>query len=423
MSPLALVARSVWQRRVQSAATGVNVAVGVCLVSVLLLVHQATRERLLSTGEGFSLVVGPPGSRLELVLSTVYQQGAPAGVLPYPRYREIERHSSTRLIVPYVVGDSFRGHRVIGTTDAFFSPAFPLRTAGHDRLARGRPFRHDRALWLRQMHGEAVAGATGVREAVVGSAVARELGAAVGDRIEPAHGMVGEAVAHDEERLWEVVGVLSPTHTALDEVVLTNLESLLSMPEHGGGAIRGRDEAGVSAALVFPRAGVHKALLLSELSKRGDIQVADVQTQIARITSVLGQGEGVLLALAGLLASLGVLSVGLGIHASVSQRTRELCLLRMLGATRVRLVLLVVLEAACLSAFAGAVGLLASHAGLLLGGDWLGRRASLPVSAGSYCIEELWAWLAVVIGGGASGLFSAHRIYRQDVVAGLRPAV
>src|SRR5690606_36294585 len=131
---------------------------------------------------------------------------------------QLERHPSTQLAVPYAVGDTFRGFRVVGTTEAFFDPRFPYpKAASPDaKLASGRPLRSSREA-LRSALDALVAPAaeravappggpgSPVNEAVVGAAVAAALDVRVGDRIEPTHGLEGGGVAHREQALWDVV--------------------------------------------------------------------------------------------------------------------------------------------------------------------------------------------------------------------------
>src|SRR5262245_13691217 len=137
-----LIWRNVSQHRVSSGLTLSSVALGALLLCAILLLRAATEQSFLGPSRGFSLVVGPPGSRLELVLNTVFQMGQSTGLLAYETCEELARHPSTELAVPYAVGDAFRGFRVVGTTDAFFSPRFPYPAAQTPagKLAAGRPF-------------------------------------------------------------------------------------------------------------------------------------------------------------------------------------------------------------------------------------------------------------------------------------------
>src|SRR4051794_6665392 len=176
-----LILRNVSQHRLSSALTLLSVALGALLLSAILLLRAATENSFFGPSRGFSLVVGPPGSRLELVLNTVFQIGQSPGLLAYDAFEELERNPSTELAVPYAVGDAFRGFRVVGTSDAFFSARFPYpaaaTTAG--KFSAGRPFQFDAtALRVRldELAGGAQAGAAAAANS--GAALAAEQGVA-----------------------------------------------------------------------------------------------------------------------------------------------------------------------------------------------------------------------------------------------------
>ena len=95
-----LILRSASQHRLSSGLTLLSVALGALLVSVILLLRSATEATFLGPSRGFALVVGAPGSRLELVLNTVFQIGQSPGLLPYEAFEELEHNPSTQLAVP-----------------------------------------------------------------------------------------------------------------------------------------------------------------------------------------------------------------------------------------------------------------------------------------------------------------------------------
>ncbi|MGZ7246374.1 hypothetical protein ACXWO4_09980, partial [Streptococcus pyogenes] len=90
--------------------------------------------------------------------------------------------------------DSFKGFRIVGTLPAYVG----LYGA---QLAQGR-------LWDTPM------------EVVVGAEVARAAGLQPGDRFAGSHGLADGGGAHGEHQ-FEVVGVLAPSGSVLDRLVLT----------------------------------------------------------------------------------------------------------------------------------------------------------------------------------------------------------
>jgi len=427
-----LVRRNLFRHRIGAGLTALNVALGGLLVSVVLLLRSATAGAFLQPSRGFSLVVGAPGSRLELVLSSVFQRGQSPGLLDYPIFEELERHPSTQLCVPYAVGDTFRGFRVVGTTEAFFEPRFPFPRAqrAEEKLASGRGLHADRAALKaalaalvapRGASAPDAAAAQPLREAVVGAEVARALGVRVGDRIEPTHGIEAGGIAHREQQLWEVVGVLQPSGTPVDALVLINLESFFTIPDHAGGVVPETNQPGISAVLLFPKPGVHKALLLSQLNKRNSLQVADVDAEVRALLQLVGNVDRVFFAIALLVVLVGVVSVAVAIYNTLAGRRRELAILRILGASRRTVFGMLVGEAGLVSAIGAALGIVGGHAVVALAAGVVERSAGFRPPAFLLLPEELAAYGLIVLAGALGGLLPAFEAYRSDVASHLLP--
>lgn len=257
----------------------------------------------------------------------------------------------------------------------------------------------------------------------MGATVAAALGIAVGDKIEPTHGTESRGGAHHTPQMWTVVGIASPTDSARDSLVWINLESFLSVDDHRNGRIAETGEAGISAVWVYPKAGVHKALLLGDLNKYSQLQVADVATEVEGLLTLVGSANQLLLLVACLVVAVGVSSVALGVYGTVTARRRELSLLRVLGAKRRTVVALVIGEAALLTALGGLLGLVWGHAAVALAADFLRAKVSLRPAADQWIVGEWGALFAIVLAGAMGGLLPALRAYREDAVAGLNSVV
>lgn len=426
-----LVLRNISQHLLGAFLTALNVALGALLVAVILIVRAETENAFFGPSRGYALVVGAPGSTLELVLSSVFHVGRSPGLLEYDAFEELERHASTELAVPYAVGDTFRGFRVVGTTDGFFEPRFPYpRSVSREgKLEAGRPFRFDRSALdaaLARLAGRGPSARVTVAgeppdEAVVGARVAAALDIRVGDQIEPTHGVEG-ARAHEDARLWSVVGTLRETKTPIDDLVLINLDSFFRISEHAGGIVPESGKPAISAVVLFPKPGVHKALLLGELSKRTRLQVADVDAEVHQLLQVVGNVDRILLVVAVLVVVASVLSVAVAIYNSLTARRRELGILRVLGAGRRTIFVMIVAESSVLSALGAVAGFGLGHLLVWSAGGAVERVAGFRPQAWSLLPEELAAFALIVVAGALGGLIPAFRAYRSDAASQLSPA-
>ena len=436
-----LILRSASQHRLSSGLTLLSVALGALLVSVILLLRSATEATFLGPSRGFALVVGAPGSRLELVLNTIFQIGQSPGLLPYEVFEELEQNASTQLAVPYAVGDAFRGFRVIGTSDAFFEPRFPYPASSSvsGKFAAGRPFHFDRAALrarLSEIAGLAPLGlpaaavgapaapaSSAVAEAVLGARVARQLDIRLGDRIEPTHGVDGGGTAHEHQQLWTVVGLLAATGTPIDDLVLINLDSFFLVDDHRGGVVPETGQPAISSVVLFPKPGVHKALLLGQLNKRTQLQVADVDSEVRSLLRIVGNVDRVFFIIAILVVWVGVVSVAVGIYNTLAARQRELAILRILGARRMTIFGMLVGEATLLSALGGALGLCLGHLVVFAASALVEKSSGVRPRALVFLPEEGLAFLLLVAAGALAGLLPAAKAYRSDAASHLVPLV
>jgi|GEM_PF-4222732 len=155
MNTLVLALRQIAQRPAQTALNAVIMGLGIAMVSLLLLGQAQFEERMKRDARGIDLVVGAPGSPMQIMLSSVYHVDIPTGNIPLARAREvIEREPAVERIMPVALGDNFQGFRIVGT-----EPAYMEHYGG--QLASGR-------MWTDSM--EAVIGAEVARRADLRSA-------------------------------------------------------------------------------------------------------------------------------------------------------------------------------------------------------------------------------------------------------------
>jgi len=432
MSLWRLIERSLAQRKLSSVLTAFSVALGVMLVAAILVVKAEMEASYLKPGKGYSLVVGPTGSPLTLVLNTIFHVEQSKGLLPIRVYEEMRTSRLVKHAVPYAVGDLFRGFRVVATTDGVFHPYFPHPESAttEGKFSSGGAFVYDPlalvasvAVSVGNAVPEAARGAAALNQAVVGSAVADKLDLRVGDKIEPTHG-VESTTAHAEQMLWEITGVLERTGTPIDRVVFINLDSFYRIPEHKGGVrvkADGSAEATVSSVVVFPKPKIAKALLLTRLRQREDLQVAEVRSELSKLFKIVGNVDRVFVVVAAMVVVIGVISVMVSIYNTMNERRREIAILRAIGARRSTVMSAIVGEAAVLS-FSGALaGLLLAHGLVAVVGPYIEQQAGFSPDPFRVLPLEIPLVAVVTIVGALAGVIPAWKAYRTDVATNLAP--
>src|SRR3954462_16024125 len=132
MNLLQLVIKQMRQRALSTWLTLLSVLLGVGLAIAILILKREGQNLFAQTDFGYDILIGPPkGSPLQLTLNTVYHMDVSPGVIPFAIYEDMARKEPplkghpdyrpiVRIAVPFMVGDSYMGRRIVGTSPAMF---------------------------------------------------------------------------------------------------------------------------------------------------------------------------------------------------------------------------------------------------------------------------------------------------------------
>jgi putative ABC transport system permease protein len=466
VSFLQLILKNMRQRALSTWLTLLSVLLGVGLATAIILFHRESKALFGQKDFGYDMLIGPKGSRLELVLSTVYDihtSDVGIGLINYDVYEKLatSKPPQVRWALPYVVGDLYGEFRVIGTMPHMF----PTDWEGKKIEQRTFEYRKDKPLEFaegRAFHPKKF-------EAVIGSEVARKSGLKIGSEFAPQHDAGhGQGEHHHEE--FKVVGILKRTGTAHDRGLYVPLTAYYAIPEHTQGL---KDQAKLlRARLGLPPEDAPTTLPSGELlapltqpakkvsykeNPDGTIDI-DLPQKDWRITGIFVQNFGgfpqmlltyqinnlpdamavnpamvmveftdkflssstqILLIIAFLVIIVAAISILVSIYNSVANRRREIAILRALGATQARIVSLICAEAALIGLFGGVAGLLAGHLLGAVGSVYLRSRVGQGINWVAVSPWEL-LYLLVVVGLSAlAGLVPAMKAYKTDVATNL----
>jgi putative ABC transport system permease protein len=374
--------------RAKPLSTALNLlllALGIATIAVLMLATQQIEERMGSDARGIDMVAGAKGSPMQLVLSAVFHLDAPTGNIPLEDAMALARHRLVKRAIPLALGDSYRGLRIVGTNHDY-----PAHYGA--RIAEG-------SLWAKPM------------EAVLGAEAARATGLRVGAKFAGAHGLGAGGEEHEEEP-YQVVGVLAPTGTVIDRVVLTSVESVWEVHEHGKPAGGPRE---LTALLVQYASPLAAASLPRAVNATSALQAASPAYESARLFRMLGVGVEVLRAFGFVLVLAAGLSVFIALTNALDERRYDLAVMRMLGASRAKLMGLLLVEALGLSAAGAVLGLVLGHVLMEILGAALRAAQQVQVTGWIWAPGELWLIVLALGVGVLAALLPAWRASRAEV--------
>jgi putative ABC transport system permease protein len=450
MNLFKIVIKNMRQRALATTLTTISVSLAVALTVAIVHIKRGMEDRFQQSTVGYEMVVGAKGSPLQLVLNTVFNLDISPGNIPWSVVEKLRADKRVKVAVPFSVGDNYHGFRIIGTTDLFGEAFGYSLTQGRwfnfsedalrDAFSEANEHAHER---IAREHGEKPIEHAGhhhaASEAVIGATVARETGLHVGQTFIAAHGL--EATPDAEQHTdnpWTVVGVLAETGTAVDRGLYINLDSFYHIEGH---EVRDSAKAGaaqttphkeeekdsdpdpgqVSAVAVKLTSPVHALGLYREINDGSDAMAAFPAVEVRKLFSIVGNIDLILLAQAILIGIVAGVAIAVSIYNSMSERRREIAILRALGARRNVIFAIVVLEAVSICAVGAVLGIAGGHIIVAGTNTVLHRVSGFTVEPLSFQPVELFIIAGCILLGALSGIGPAARAYRTEVAEHLAP--
>ncbi|SVB42806.1 uncharacterized protein METZ01_LOCUS195660, partial [marine metagenome] len=304
-------------------------ALGIAAISLLMLFAHQLENRMMRNAAGIDMVVGAKGSPIQLILSSLYHLDVPTGNIPLAEAESLAADPRVKSVMPLALGDSFRGFRIVGTSHSY------VDHYGGDILAG--------TLWDVTM------------EVTLGAVAARDLGLVVGDQFIPNHGLANAASNHSDHR-YRIVGVLKPTGTVVDRLILTSVESVwvvhgynpmneMQIENHADEHNTVEDHEGseekettyeITALLVKFRSPIALVSLPRFINARTSMQAALPGYEISRLMKLVGFGVDGFRAFAGVLVVSAALGIFTTLYNALSERRYDIAVFRALGASQGR---------------------------------------------------------------------------------------
>ncbi len=443
MNLLTIAWKSIRQRRLASFLTALSIGLGVMLMVLVLVIFGAVNSAFTQRSVGYDLIVGPKGSDLQLVLSAVYRMQPPIENLPYMYLEQLKKDRRVISAVPLAFGDVTEAGSfpIVGTTTEYFQNEF----------MPGRNF---------QIRGSRI---NELFDAIIGSEVARQNQWDIDSKFAIIHGGAESGDVHEEE--FTVVAVLAPTGTANDRTVFLNLEGFYAIDGHtkpveeiekrmkdfyaadperlesalkqlesykaeeaAGGHAHGHSHASpdamkeVTAILVRtrPETPFDAISLSAELQKGFQAMAVNPVRPIQRlVTGLLGNIQKALVVLTGIIILVSGVGIFVSIYNSMSDRRREIGIMRALGAGRMHVFGIVLAESALLCVGGGVVGWLVGHGLAIAASPWVIRQTGLLINPWALNSWEVILFPVLVGLAALVGFLPAMTAYRTNVADAL----
>lgn len=425
-------------------STGLNVfllALGLAIITVLLLIQDQFEKKMNQDAAGIDLVVGAKGSPLQLILSSVYHVDFPTGNIKMEDAQKLTRNRLVKKVIPLALGDNYQGFRIVGTN--------------HDYLELYAVEFAEGKSWELPF------------EVVVGSEIAEKLKLKLGDEFTSSHGISVGSHDHDEHN-FVVSGILKPRGNVVDRLVLTSIESVWfshdeesttsevepspdSASEEEHEHEQGHDEEvhdehheddhakfhAPVAQTGFPQSDQDREVTTLLLQYRNPIaavqlprminsgtsmQAASPSFEMSRLFELLGVGISLLQGLAVVLIVIAGLGIFIALYNSLKERKYDLAILRAIGASRGQLLTLIFLEGLMLTFLGAVLGIGLGHLFLWLLVSTSDQNVVSAIQPWIFLKEELWI-VAYALGVGVvASIIPAWSAYQTSIAKQLTKA-
>ncbi|MEZ6045490.1 MAG: ABC transporter permease [Planctomycetaceae bacterium] len=453
MSLIHIAWKSIRQRSLASSLTAFNMALGVMLMVVVLVFYGVIEKSFRQTGAHYQLVVGPKGSKVDLVLSSIYRVSPPIENLPYLYYQQLKNDPRIAEAIPIALGDVTQegAFPIVGTVSRYFE--LPYGPDKNFKVKAGNGF-------------------SGKFDAIIGADVARSNGWDLGSEFQLVHGGADTGHVHDEK--FKVVDILGRTGTPNDRTVFVNLNGFYAVSGHEkpveesiaqlqkfypegipGGEKRieqlrklAAEEAAhhdhdhgkeghdhdhahhhhdhgvpdemkeVTSIFILMKDNDDYAAfnMMNELKTGFQAQAVNpIQVMTDLMQSLIGNVQKMMLVLIALIIVVSGIGIFVSIYNSMADRRREIAIMRSLGAQRQTIFTIILTESILLCLGGGLLGLLLGHGLFYIGAPIIEENTGLIIDRLAFEPLELTLFPVLLVLAALIGFLPGITAYRTNV--------
>jgi putative ABC transport system permease protein len=380
---------------------------GIGIISLLLQLNTLIKDQMDNNLRGIDMVVGAKGSPLQLILSSVYHIDSPTGNISLKDAENISKNRMVGSSIKILYGDNHKGFRIVGAEKKFIELYKGVIKEGTEW---NNPY-----------------------EVLVGSKVYEKLNINLGDNLVSSHGLRETGQSHDEGT-FKVVGLLKPSNSVIDQLIITSPESVWDIHdthnheddheheheddhehEHEDDHENEYDDREITAMLIKFKSPMNIIQFPRQINENTNLQAAVPSYEISRLFKLFGFGIETLSYLAYLIILVSGFSLFINLFNSMRERKYEMALIRTLGASRFQLSSMITLESLVLTISGFVLGILFSRFGVMFVSSLMEESINYNFSSFKILNEEYWLLGLSILIGIISSLIPAIQVYKMNI--------
>ena len=374
---------------------------GIGIISLLLQLNTLIKDQMDNNLRGIDMVVGAKGSPLQLILSSVYHIDSPTGNISLKDAENISKNRMVGSSIKILYGDNHKGFRIVGAEKKFIELYKGVIKEGKEWNS---PY-----------------------EVLVGSKVYEKLNINLGDNLVSSHGLRETGQSHDEGT-FKVVGLLKPSNSVIDQLIITSPESVWDIHdthnheddhehehEDEDDHENEYDDREITAMLIKFKSPMNIIQFPRQINENTNLQAAVPSYEISRLFKLFGFGIETLSYLAYLIILVSGFSLFINLFNSMRERKYEMALIRTLGASRFQLSSMITLESLVLTISGFVLGILFSRFGVMFVSSLMEESINYNFSSFKILNEEYWLLGLSILIGIISSLIPAIQVYKMNI--------
>jgi len=390
--------KNIFNKPLSSSISLALLVLGVGIISLLLQLNTLIKDQMDNNLRGIDMVVGAKGSPLQLILSSVYHIDSPTGNISLAEAETISNNRMVGSSIKILYGDNYKGFRIVGAEKKFIELYKGVIKEGKDW---DNPY-----------------------EVLVGSKVYEKLKINLGDELISSHGLRETGQSHDEGT-FKVVGLLKPSNSVIDQLIITSPQSVWDIHEthdhdeheneHEHEHENEHDNREITAMLIKFKSPMNIIQFPRQINENTNLQAAVPSYEISRLFKLFGFGIETLSYLAYLIIIVSGFSLFINLFNSMRERKYEMALIRTLGASRFQLSTMIIFESLVLTISGFILGLLFSRFGVMFVSSLMEESINYNLNSLKILNEEYWLLGLSVLIGVVSSLIPAIQVYKMNI--------
>ena len=409
---------------------------GIGIISLMLQLNSLIKTQMDNNLKGIDMVVGAKGSPLQLILSAVYHIDSPTGNISVEDAEKIKNNRMVGSSIDLLYGDNYKGYRIVGTEQKFLD----LYNA---KIKEGKK-------WDEPF------------EVVVGSKIYSKFNIKIDDELVSSHGLRETGELHTD-RLFKVVGLLEPSNSVIDQLIVTSPQSIWDLHddhdhgsedheeehdhehdeehdhdhdeehdhdhdeehdhdhdeehdhEHDEEHDHEHDDKEITAMLIKFKSPMNIIQFPRQINEDTNLQAAVPSYEISRLFKLFGFGIETLTYLAYLIIIVSAFSLFINLFNSMRERKYEMALIRTLGSSRRQLSMMIIFESLILTTVGFFIGLLVSRLGVMFVSSLMEESLNYNLKSFGILNEELWLLGLSIFIGLISSIIPALQVYNLNI--------